>query len=75
MKCSKCGGEIYPGDQICMHCGAKLSIDNVVSSVVEEVINETKPKKANKWFVLLIILGVLILIIIIVLVIKFLVLR
>ncbi len=73
MKCDKCGFVPNPGDQICMNCGAKLSLLNAVLPDVEEVKIETK--KNNKKIIIISVIGIVALIIIIFLIIKFLVLK
>ena len=74
MKCDKCGFVPNPGDQICINCGAKLSLKNVVIPEVEKVEAEEEKKDYKK--LVLIVSGIIILaIILIVLIIKFLVLK
>ena len=76
MKCNKCGGEIHPGDQICMTCGAKLSLDNTIMPEVDNINNvSSKPSSGNKKKILIIISSILIIIIITIFIVKFLILR
>ena len=74
MKCEKCGFVPNPGDQICINCGAKLSLKNAVIPEVEKVEFESEKKDYKK--LILVVSGIIILaIILIVLIIKFLVLK
>ncbi len=60
MKCANCGFTPNPGDQICMNCGAKLSL-YTPEEIKPEVV-ETK-KKDQKFLIFLIggiILGIII---------------
>ncbi len=62
MKCEKCGATPNPGDQVCINCGAKLSLDNAVVSRVESIpVEEKKSRKP-----LYIIGGIILVIVIIV---------
>ena len=73
MKCEKCGFIPNPGDQVCMNCGAKLSLLNAVVPEVEEV--RVEEKKDNKKVIIFTVIGVLVLIVIIFLIVKFLILK
>lgn len=79
MKCDKCGFTTNPGDQVCINCGSKLSLSNLVSDGYKEVntiINtESEKKTINKKIIIFTSIGVLILILVVVLILKFLVLR
>ena len=75
MKCEKCGYTPNPGDQICINCGAKLSISSTLIPEVDIPKEEEKPKKDKKHLILIFtILGIIISIIVIFIVIKYLVL-
>ncbi len=69
MKCDKCGFNINPGDQVCMNCGAKLSLYLKPESP-EPLENE---KKSNSKYLALIIGGVLLFIFLVVLLVIFLI--
>ena len=43
MKCDNCGYKVNPGDQICINCGAKLSLNNTYMPEV----GENYPKEEN----------------------------
>ena len=72
MKCEKCGFIPNPGDQVCINCGAKLSVKNAVMQGLETVEVEKENKKSNKNIIFLIIGIVFILIIIFLLLWRFL---
>ena len=72
MKCDKCGFKPNPGDQICMNCGAKLSLVNVVVPEVEKV--EVEPVRNTKKIVIISVVGVLLLIILVFVIVRFLIL-
>lgn len=74
MKCEKCGFIPNPGDQICIKCGAKLSLVNAVMPEIEEVSIEQE-KRVNKKFIIGVIAGIVILILIVFLIIKLIVLK
>ena len=74
MKCEKCGYAVNPGDQICINCGAKLSLNNLIMPEVENIPIESE-KKDNKKIIIITIGAIVIAIVIIFLIIKFLVLK
>jgi uncharacterized membrane protein YvbJ len=74
MRCEKCGYVPNPGDQICINCGAKLSLDNAIVPEVE-IQTQEENIKDNKKFIIIISLGILALIIVVFLIIKFFVLK
>lgn len=74
MKCDKCGFVPNPGDQICINCGAKLSLQNVVIPEVEKVEVPVE-KKYNKKLIIIISSASVLAIILIFLIIKFLILK
>lgn len=74
MKCEKCGFIPNPGDQVCINCGTKLSVINVVVPEVEKIKIEDN-KKHNIIFIILLALGIIMVIIVLFLIIKFLVLK
>ena len=61
MKCEKCGFIPNPGDQICINCGAKLSLTNADVPEIEEI--KEPVKKNNKKYIIGIILGIIVAII------------
>ena len=71
MKCEKCGFVPNPGDQVCINCGAKLSVINAVVPDVEETL-EKKPEKTsdNKKLIIGTILGVVVFVIAVFVVVK-----
>lgn len=71
MKCKNCGFEVNPGDQICMNCGAKLSVENTVLPEVEKIPKPTKNCKNNIPTIILITIVILIIIIAVFLIIKY----
>lgn len=76
MKCDKCGFTPNIGDQICMNCGAKLSIENSSMPGVDAFKNtyQKTEKKKNIKIITLTILGIIIFTIITFLIIKYIVL-
>lgn len=74
MKCEQCGFIPNPGDQVCINCGAKLSIKNAVMPGVE-TINIEKNKNNNKKIIPLLVSIIIVLSIIIFVIVKFLVLK
>lgn len=75
MRCEKCGFEPNPGDQVCINCGAKLSVINAIVPEIEEIKNNEDTNKDNKKLIIMTSLGIIALIIIVFLIIKFLVLK
>ena len=73
MKCDKCGYTPNPGDQICLNCGAKLSLNNAILPEVEEI--KTEEKKSNKKIITIAIISIIIAIILIFLIIKLFILK
>lgn len=73
MKCDNCGFDTNPGDQICINCGAKLSVANQMMPKVEENPTKEEKKQYNKAFIYTII-GIVVSIIIIFLIIKYVIL-
>lgn len=74
MKCEQCGFIPNPGDQVCINCGAKLSIKNAVMPGVE-TINIEKNMNNNKKIIPLLVSIIIVLSIIIFVIVKFLVLK
>lgn len=74
MKCDKCGFIPNPGDQVCINCGAKLSLINAVVPELETV-NVPDEKKSNKKLVIGAIIGIVVLIVAVFLIIKFVVMK
>ena len=70
MKCENCGFMANPGDQVCMNCGAKLSL-----YASEENSSLKNNKKNNSLFVLLLVGGIILAIVLVVLFIKFVILK
>lgn len=76
MKCEKCGFVPNPGDQVCINCGAKLSVINAVVPDVEEITAKTVEKTGNnRKLIMVTIFGVVVLIIAVFVVIKIFVLK
>lgn len=75
MKCDNCGFIPNPGDQICINCGAKLSLANAVVPGIEKVKNEPIEKNNITRLIIIISLGILLLAVIVFLIIKYLVLK
>lgn len=48
MKCDKCGFETNPGDQICINCGSKLSLNNISNDVYKHVDSVKKEESTSK---------------------------
>ena len=70
MKCDKCGFNINPGDQVCMNCGAKLSL------YVEPENSSLKNDKKSKYkYLALIIGGILLIVFFVVILVIFLIIR
>ncbi len=74
MKCDNCGFTPNPGDQICINCGAKLSIINAVVPEVD-VIESKNDTKNNKKIIIISIIGVLLFIIVVFIIIRIFVLK
>ncbi len=74
MRCEKCGFIPNPGDQVCINCGAKLSI--IASSLAPEVskIQVEEEKKDYKKLIIGVSGGIIVLIIVVFLIIKFIIL-
>lgn len=72
MTCEKCGSKTNPGDQICMNCGAELSLNNVIVPNVDLTITmeESKDpnKKEQKKFLIYCTIGVIALILLVVII-------
>ncbi len=70
MKCDKCGATTNPGDQICINCGAKLSIENMIMPEVEKVNNIPNKKEISKetLYIVIAVLGVISLVCIVILI-------
>lgn len=75
MKCEKCGFEPFEGDQVCINCGAKLSINVVNNNDIKDnkVIIEENNK--NKRAIYITIGAIIVLIIVVFLVINFLIIK
>ncbi len=70
MKCDKCGYVTHPGDQVCINCGAKLSLAH---SIIPEDNLGIRKKEEEKTlnekdyrFLIVCILGVVIVILLVV---------
>ncbi len=48
MTCDKCGFKTNPGDQICINCGAELSLNNIVVPNVDLTITMPEQKETEK---------------------------
>lgn len=72
MKCDKCGFSTNLGDQICINCGATLSLDHALSKVDQRmsIPEEKSSKKIRIFSILGVLLGVLIAFLIVFLVMK-----
>ncbi len=75
MKCERCGFIPNPGDQICMICGAKLSVKNAVMPGLEKVSIEKNSKSKNTKLIILLVGGIILLAVIVFVIIKFLILK
>lgn len=75
MKCDKCGYDVYPGDQICMNCGAKLSLNNSVIPELHDLVTPKSDKsKKNIYIIIGTLVGILLLIFLVFIFVKFIVL-
>ncbi len=63
MKCDKCGATPNPGDQVCINCGAKLSLDNAIVRNVESVPAQTKKSHKSLYLIGGIILVIVIIVV------------
>lgn len=70
MTCEKCGSKTNPGDQVCMNCGAELSLNNLVVPNVDLTISMEKEKEQNKQnkFWIYCTIGVVVLILLVVII-------
>ena len=68
MKCEKCGYTTHPGDQVCINCGANLSLAHSYVPGIDKHIPEinSDAKKKNIKFLILSIVGVVLAIAIVV---------
>ncbi|MDE6285274.1 MAG: hypothetical protein K2M17_05965 [Bacilli bacterium] len=74
MKCENCGYVVNPGDQVCIHCGAKLSVANAIMPEVGETVS-TNAKNSNRRIFVWTLLGIVVLVVIVFVIIKFVVLK
>lgn len=80
MKCDKCGFETNPGDQICINCGSKLSLNNISNDVYKHVDSVKKEESTskngdNKKIIIFTSIGILATALVVFVVLKFIVLR
>lgn len=48
MRCERCGYETHPGDQICIHCKAKLSFEHSFVPGIDKKIEPIDNEKIKK---------------------------